>query len=164
MLLQTTNLTVNYGNIRALDAVSIGIAEGELTALLGANGAGKTTLLKTISRLLKPVSGSMLYHGQKPYENAVLEKLPPEQVVKAGIAQCPEGRKVFPRQTVYENLKMGAYVRSDNEIEDDIDQMLERFPRLKERRNHLAGHLSGRAADAGYLSGATLASETSIAR
>ena len=137
MLLEIKKLTVKYGNIIALDNVSIKVEEGVLTTILGANGAGKTTLLKTLSRLLKPTSGEMIYQGEN------LEQMTPEAVVRKGVAHCPEGRKVFPRQTVYENLKMGGFTRKDNEIEADIENYFNRFPRLKERRNQLAGHLSG---------------------
>ncbi len=137
-LLTIRDLTVKYGNITALHEVNMDIEEGKLTTLLGANGAGKSTLLKTISRLLKPAAGEMLYMGERH-----LERMAADEVVKAGIAHCPEGRRVFPRQTVSENLKMGGYVRTDSDVDRDIHAFLERFPRLAERRDHLAGHLSG---------------------
>jgi branched-chain amino acid transport system ATP-binding protein len=137
MLLEVTNLSVKYGNIGALNGVSLAVREGELTTLLGANGAGKSTLLKTISGLLRPHTGGIVYLGE-PIGNK-----PPEAIVKAGVSHCPEGRKVFPRQTVYENLKLGAFTRPDGEVEKDIQAFLEKFPRLGERRNHPAGHLSG---------------------
>lgn len=137
MLLEVKHLSVRYGKINALDGVSLAVGEGELTALLGANGAGKSTLLKTISGLLRARTGEIVYQGER------IDSRPPEVIVRAGICQCPEGRKVFPRQTVYENLKLGAYSRGDGDVEKDIQTFLEKFPRLGERRNHRAGHLSG---------------------
>jgi branched-chain amino acid transport system ATP-binding protein len=137
MLLEIKNLTVKYGKITALDNISLNVKEGELTTFIGANGAGKTTLLNTISGLLKPFFGEINFLGQR------IDNKSPDLIVKLGISQCPEGRKVFPRQTVYENLRMGAYTRVDKQIEDDIEKYFNQFPRLKERRNHLAGHLSG---------------------
>jgi len=137
VLLEVNKLWVRYGKINALSGVSLAVREGELTTILGANGAGKSTLLKTISGLLRPHSGEVVYLGQR------IDGKPPEIVVKAGVSQCPEGRKVFPRQTVYENLKLGAYTRSDDEVEKDIQTFFEKFPPLADRRNHPAGHLSG---------------------
>jgi len=137
VLLEVNKLSVKYGKISALNGVSLAVRDGELTTLLGANGAGKSTLLKTISGLLRPHTGEILYLGQR------IDSRPPEAIVKAGISQCPEGRKVFPRQTVYQNLKLGAYARVDGEVEKDILTFFEKFPRLGERRNHPAGHLSG---------------------
>ncbi|MDI6870981.1 MAG: ABC transporter ATP-binding protein [Bacillota bacterium] len=137
MLLEVKGLSVKYGKIEALKDVSLSVKEGELTTLLGANGAGKTTLLKTISGLLKPFAGEIVYLGRR------LDTLPTDAVVRAGISHCPEGRKVFPRQTVYENLKIGAYTRRDGEVEKDIEDFFAKFPRLGERRNQRAGHLSG---------------------
>jgi len=137
VLLEINKLSVRYGKINALNGVSLTVEEGELTTLLGANGAGKSTLLKTISGLLRPYSGEIVYQGQR------IDNKPPETIVKAGVSQCPEGRKVFPRQTVYENLKLGAFSRADGEVEKDVQAFLEQFPRLGERRNHPAGHLSG---------------------
>ena len=137
MIFSTNDLTVKYGQITALTDLSIHLESGELTTLLGANGAGKTTLLKTISGLLKPTKGCITYQGIN------IEGMQPDRIIKMGIAHCPEGRKALPRQTVYENLKMGAYIRNDSEVEKDIDRFFEMFPRLQERRDHLAGHLSG---------------------
>jgi len=137
MLLEIKNLVVKYGKITALQGISLQVQEGELTIFIGANGAGKTTLLNTISGLIKPFSGEISFLGQR------IDRQPSELIVKAGISQCPEGRKVFPRQTVYENLKMGAFTRQDDQIEADIDKYFKQFPKLAERRNHLAGHLSG---------------------
>jgi branched-chain amino acid transport system ATP-binding protein len=137
MLLEIKDLSVKYGKIEALKGVSMQVKEGELTTLLGANGAGKTTLLKTISGLLKPASGEILYMGN------IISGKPADFVVRSGIAHCPEGRRVFPRQSVYENLRMGAYTRKDDEIESDIEKFFKQFPRLGERRHHKAGLLSG---------------------
>lgn len=137
MIFSTNDLTVKYGQITALHDVSIHLEKGELTTLLGANGAGKTTLLKTISGLLKPTKGCITYQGVN------IEGMQPDRIIKMGIAHCPEGRKALPRQTVYENLKMGAYIRNDSEVEQDIERFFEKFPRLRERRDQLAGHLSG---------------------
>lgn len=136
-LLEIKNLTTKYGKIVALEKVSLSIKKGELTVILGANGAGKTTLLKTISKIIKPFMGEIIFLGKR------IDSLPPDAIVKKGITQCPEGRKVFPRQTVYENLKLGAFTRNDEEIEEDIRGFYKKFPRLKERSLHLAGHLSG---------------------
>jgi branched-chain amino acid transport system ATP-binding protein len=137
MIFSTNDLTVKYGQITALRDLSIHLEKGELTTLLGANGAGKTTLLKTISGLLKPTKGCVTYQGVN------IEGMQPDRIIKMGIAHCPEGRKALPRQTVYENLKMGAYIRNDSEVEQDIERFFEKFPRLRERRDQLAGHLSG---------------------
>jgi len=138
MIFSTNDLTVKYGQITALRDLSIHLEAGELTTLLGANGAGKTTLLKTISGLLKPTKGCITYQGVN------IEGMQPDRIIKMGIAHCPEGRKALPRQTVYENLKMGAYIRNDSdEVEKDIERFFEMFPRLQERRDQLAGHLSG---------------------
>jgi branched-chain amino acid transport system ATP-binding protein len=136
-MLEINNLTVKYGKIKALSNVSLKVEKGKLTTLLGANGAGKTTLLNTISGLLKPVSGEIIYEGQH------IEGKPTDAIVRIGVAQCCEGRKVFPRQTVHENLRLGAFTRKDNEIEKDIEKFYKKFPRLGERRNHRAGFLSG---------------------
>jgi branched-chain amino acid transport system ATP-binding protein len=138
MIFSTNDLTVKYGQITALRDLSIHLEAGELTTLLGANGAGKTTLLKTISGLLKPTKGCITYQGVN------IEGMQPDRIIKMGIAHCPEGRKALPRQTVYENLRMGAYIRNDSEeVEKDIDRFFEMFPRLRERKDQLAGHLSG---------------------
>ena len=137
MLLEVKDLTVKYDQIAALKGISLQVEEGKLTTLLGSNGAGKSTLLKTVSGALKPAAGDILYMGSN------IAKLTSHDIVKKGIVQCPEGRKVFPRQTVYENLKMGAFVRNDREIGEDIEKYYQQFPILKERRNQKAGLLSG---------------------
>lgn len=137
MILEVKGITVKYGKIEALKNLSISVREGELTTLLGANGAGKTTLLKTISGLLKPASGEVVYMGN------VISSKPADKIVRSGVAHCPEGRKVFPRQTVQENLRMGAYTRRDKEVEQDIERFFKKFPRLGERCHQKAGSLSG---------------------
>ena len=138
MLLEVKNLVVKYGEITALHGVSLSAEEGRLTTLLGANGAGKSTLVKALSGQLKPAQGEIWFNGEN------ITGLPVHEVVKRGIVQCPEGRKVFPQQSVYENLKMGAYTRSDKkEIEEDIEKYCQMFPVLGERKTQKAGLLSG---------------------
>ncbi|MGX8702571.1 ABC transporter ATP-binding protein [Caproiciproducens sp.] len=136
-MLEIKDLTVRYGIIEALSKVSLGIEEGKLTALLGANGAGKTTLLKTISGLLKPASGEIFFEEKR------INNKPADAIVRWGIAHCPEGRKVFPRQTVQENLRLGAFTRKDQDVDQDIESFFQKFPRLGERRDQKAGFLSG---------------------
>lgn len=138
MLLEIKDLHVSYGAIRALSGISFNINKGEIVALIGANGAGKSTTLRTISGLIKPAKGSILYKGME------LTKLPPHKIVEAGISQVPEGRRVFPDMTVMENLEMGAYTRKDKaEIKESLKSVFKRFPRLEERKCQLAGTLSG---------------------
>ena len=137
-LLQIENLTVNYGGIQALQGVSLTVQPGEVVTLIGANGAGKSTTLRAVSRLLRPRSGRILYDGQD------ISRARPDQVVQLGIAQCPEGRRVLARQTVADNLLLGAYIRRDRTaITGDLDAQFATFPRLAERRSQLAGTLSG---------------------
>ncbi len=137
-LLEISELCVNYDGIRALDQVNLWIEQGEVVTLIGANGAGKTTTLKAISRLINPRSGQISYNGRP------ITRRPPYELVKLGLAHCPEGRRVLAKQTVLDNLELGAYVRSDMKaIRQDIDAQLQLFPRLAERRHQLAGTLSG---------------------
>ena len=137
-MLELRELEVAYGNIRALKGVSLTVAEGELVTLIGANGAGKSTTLKTISGLLRPKAGTLLYRGQP------LEHLPPHRIVGLGISHCPEGRHVFGRLTVTENLRLGAVQRQDHQnLQGDIEHVYKMFPVLKERSAQLAGTLSG---------------------
>lgn len=137
-LLQIENLQVNYGGIQALKDISLHINQGEVVTLIGANGAGKTTLLRTISRLLNPRAGTIYYQG------APITRLKPDQIVRQGIAHSPEGRRMLTRLSVLDNLRLGAYTRSDNSaINSDIDRMFTLFPRLGERKKQLAGTLSG---------------------
>jgi branched-chain amino acid transport system ATP-binding protein len=136
-MLEVIDLQVFYGEIHALKGVSLRVEQGEIVALLGNNGAGKTTTLKTISGLLRPRVGRVLLEGQP------VQALPPHEIVARGVAHAPEGRKIFNRLTVFENLEMGAYLRSDRDILEDVERVFTLFPRLKERRTQVAGTLSG---------------------
>ncbi len=136
-MLELKNLCVNYGGIQALKDVSLTVKTGEVVCLIGANGAGKSTTLRAISRIIRPKSGSIIFN------NTDVSRFEAAHVVRLGIAQSPEGRQVLSRQSVRDNLEMGAYVRNDNEINADIDLQFQRFPRLLERQNQLAGTLSG---------------------
>ena len=137
-MLEVTGLRVAYGGIQAVRGITFHVNQGEMVALIGANGAGKTSTLKALSRLLDTAGGSVRYGGQE------ISRLPPHQLIEQGIALVPEGRGVFPRMSIVENLKMGAYCRRDNDaIGTDMDHVFSLFPRLKERALQLAGTLSG---------------------
>lgn len=137
-MLEVKDLQVFYGMIHAIKGVSFEVGEGEIIALIGANGAGKTTILHTISGLISPREGSILFEGNE------LTKIPAHKVVSLGMAQVPEGRRVFAQMSVMQNLKMGAYTRNDKEeLEQTLQAVFRRFPRLEERRNQPAGTLSG---------------------
>ncbi len=137
-MLDIENLQVFYGEIHALKGISLQVEKGEIVALLGNNGAGKTTTLKTVSGLLRPRVGRVVLEGEPIHE------LPPHEIVSRGVAHAPEGRKIFNRLTVNENLEMGAYLRSDGvAIGEDMERVFALFPRLKERRLQVAGTLSG---------------------
>jgi branched-chain amino acid transport system ATP-binding protein len=137
-LLEVNNLSVHYGGIQALQDVTLAVYPGEVVTLIGANGAGKSTTLRAISRLLSPRAGQILYDGRD------IGRLRPDEVVRLGIAQCPEGRRVLTRQSVLDNLLLGAYNRSDKaQVKADIERQFTNFPRLAERRAQLAGTLSG---------------------
>ena len=137
-MLEINDIEVFYGMIQAIKGVSFEVNEGEVIALIGANGAGKTTILHTITGLLSPKKGSVIFEGQD------ITKAPAHKIVSLGIAHVPEGRRVFAALTVFENLKMGAYTRKDkNEIAQTLEMVYKRFPRLEERKNQLAGTLSG---------------------
>ncbi|MBP2634779.1 MAG: livF 7 [Firmicutes bacterium] len=137
-MLKVDNINVYYGAIHALKGISVEVNQGEIVTLIGANGAGKSTTLRTISGLLKPKTGQILFEGQNIAGTAA------QNIVKLGISQVPEGRRVFAHMTVLENLDLGAYLRSDSkEIKADMDKVFSRFPRLAERRSQLAGTLSG---------------------
>jgi branched-chain amino acid transport system ATP-binding protein len=136
-LLEVKDLTVAYGAIRALQGISFAVEEGEIVTLIGANGAGKTTTLKTISGLLKPIQGEILFAGRR------IDNLPADKVARLGIIQVPEGRKPFVDLTVRENLLLGAFHRSKSELYSSFDRVFRSFPRLKERFNQRAGTLSG---------------------
>ncbi|MBR2068014.1 MAG: ABC transporter ATP-binding protein, partial [Solobacterium sp.] len=137
-MLKIDNLVVKYGMIEALKGISFEVHKGEIVTLIGANGAGKTTTLQSISGLLKPTSGTIELEGKD------ITKIPAHQIVTLGLAQVPEGRRVFAEQTVEENLNLGAYFRKDKEkIEKDRENVYSLFPRLFERKKQLAGTLSG---------------------
>ena len=137
-MLKVENLKVRYGMIEAIKGISFEVKDGEIVTLIGANGAGKTTTMHAISGLLKPAAGSITLDGHD------LVKMPPHKIVSLGLAQVPEGRRVFAQQTVEENLVLGAYTRKDKTaIAEDREKVFELFPRLKERRTQLAGTLSG---------------------
>jgi branched-chain amino acid transport system ATP-binding protein len=137
-LLQVDAIETYYGSIQALKGVSLEVHEGEIVTLIGANGAGKSTTLRSINGLNHPRRGTIAFRG------ANITNEPPHQVVKMGIAQSPEGRKLFPRMSVTENLEMGAFQRNDRHaFREDMDRVFELFPRLAERRNQKAGTMSG---------------------
>ena len=137
-MLEVKDLEVYYGMIQAIKGISFEVNQGEVIALIGANGAGKTTTLHTITGLLSPKKGSVMFEGTD------ITKVPAHKIVSMGMAHVPEGRRVFAELSVYENLKMGAYTRKDkNEIEESLANVYKRFPRLEERRNQMAGTLSG---------------------
>jgi branched-chain amino acid transport system ATP-binding protein len=136
-LLDVRDLQVNYGGIQALQGVSFHVNAGEVVSLIGANGAGKSTALRAISRIVKARGGSINYDG------CDLLSMRPEEVVRAGIAHSPEGRRVLTRLSVEDNLELGAYIRKDNEVAADIEEKFRLFPRLQERRSQLSGTLSG---------------------
>ncbi len=137
-MLEIKDLKVNYGMIQAIKGLSFHVEEGEVIALIGANGAGKTTILHTITGLLSPKEGSVVFEGTD------ITKIPAHKIVPMGMAHVPEGRRVFANLSVLQNLKMGAYTRSDKkEIEETLQMIYKRFPRLEERQNQMAGTLSG---------------------
>ncbi len=137
-MLKVENLNVHYGAIHALKGLSFEVNQGEIVTLIGANGAGKTTTLHTLSGLLKPTQGSITLNGED------LTAIKAHNIINMGMAQVPEGRRVFAQMTVQENLEMGAFLRNDAEgIQKDLDGVFEKFPRLKERRKQLAGTMSG---------------------
>ena len=137
-LLEVKNLDVHYGVIQAIKDVSFEVNEGEIVTLIGANGAGKTTTMQSIMGLIHPSRGEIYYDGQK------INGIPSHKIVKLGMTQVPEGRRIFSELTVYENLLMGAYTRTDKDgIEKDLKDIYALFPRLEERRNQIAGTLSG---------------------
>lgn len=138
MMLEVNNLEVYYGAIRALHGVSFQVEKGEIVTLIGANGAGKSTTMRTISGLIRPRAGEVVFLGQR------IDNVPAHRIVRLGISHVPEGRMIFPNLTVYENLLMGAYTRQDKgEIAASLEMVMERFPRLRERQKQLAGTLSG---------------------
>ncbi|MFN2272546.1 MAG: ABC transporter ATP-binding protein [Anaerolineae bacterium] len=137
-MLEVNDVHAYYGNIHALKGISLTVEEGEIVTLIGANGAGKSTTLNVICGLLHPQSGTIRLEGQE------IHGLPPHEVVGRGVSQAPEGRRIFGRLTVQENLEMGAFLRSDSEgIQRDMRRVFDLFPRLEERRKQLGGTLSG---------------------
>ncbi|MBR2531041.1 MAG: ABC transporter ATP-binding protein [Lachnospiraceae bacterium] len=137
-MLKVENLKVQYGMIEAIKGISFEVNDGEIVTLIGANGAGKTTTMHAISGLVKPSAGSIMLNDTE------LTKVQPHKIVEMGLAQVPEGRRVFAQQTVEENLTLGAYARKDKDaITADMEDVFQLFPRLKERRTQLAGTLSG---------------------
>ncbi|MBQ9904189.1 MAG: ABC transporter ATP-binding protein [Synergistaceae bacterium] len=136
-VLKVENINVFYGSIHAIKGISFEVYEGEIVTLIGANGAGKSTTLNTISGLLHPSTGSISFLGES------LAKVPPYKIVERGLAQVPEGRRVFAQMTVNENLEMGAFTQSSSSIPEDLEKVYSLFPRLKERMNQTAGTLSG---------------------
>jgi branched-chain amino acid transport system ATP-binding protein len=137
-ILEINDIHTYYGSIHALKGISLQVREGEIVTLLGANGAGKSTTLRSINGLNRPRQGSIRFQGRD------ITSVPAHDIVKRGIAQSPEGRRLFPRMTVTENLEMGAFQRSDRDgIRDDMDRVFELFPRLQERKDQKAGTMSG---------------------
>ncbi|HTD35016.1 MAG TPA: ABC transporter ATP-binding protein [Candidatus Elarobacter sp.] len=137
-MLEVSGLVARYGRITALEDVSLSVAEGEIVTLIGANGAGKTTTLRTISGLVRPAAGTIRFAGRE------ITRLAPNEIVRAGVGHSPEGRRIFPRMTVRENLELGAYTRrAKHEIAEDLERVLAIFPRLKERYDQKGGTMSG---------------------
>jgi branched-chain amino acid transport system ATP-binding protein len=136
-MLALDNVTLHRGRTRVLDGVSLVVDEGELVALIGANGAGKTTVLRTISGILAPSAGTITFRGK------AIQGADPDAIVRLGIAHCPEERKIWPQMSVQEHLELGAFIRSDHDVDADMERVFDTFPVLKERRDQLAGTLSG---------------------
>lgn len=137
-MLKLEDVNAYYGTVHALKGINININQGEIVVLIGANGAGKTTALKTLSGILKPKTGKILFEGKD------ISSSPAPDIVKLGISHVPEGRRIFPSMTVMENLEMGAYTRKDKTcLKGDYENIFSKFPILKERKNQLAGTLSG---------------------
>lgn len=135
-ILEIKDLKVQFGGIKAVDGISIDVEKGKIVTLIGANGAGKSTTLRSVAGIIRPQEGEIFFEGEN------ITGLSPDKIVAKGIAMCPEGRRVFPNLTVLENLKIGAYLRSDD-FSSDIEYVYSLFPRLKERHWQLAGTLSG---------------------
>ena len=136
-LLELEDVHSYYGGIEALKGISVEVDEGEVVTLIGANGAGKSTTLRSISGLTPPRQGSIRFDGTE------IGDMPPQDIVKLGISQAPEGRRIFPRMSVRENLELGAFLRHDESIEGDLERVFTLFPRLKERERQKAGTMSG---------------------
>jgi branched-chain amino acid transport system ATP-binding protein len=136
-LLEVQDLHTYYGNIAALKGISLEVNEGEVVTLIGSNGAGKSTTLRSISGLTPPREGTIKFDGKE------IGETPPQEIVRLGISQAPEGRRCFARMSVRENLELGAFLRRDERIKDDLDRVYDLFPRLKEREKQKAGTMSG---------------------
>ncbi len=136
-MLEIQGINVFYGAIQALEDVSINVQKGEIVGIIGSNGAGKSTLLRTISGLLRPRTGSITFNGKD------LTTCPAHEIVKLGISHSPEGRRIFTNMSVHENLQLGAFIRKDGDIQKDMEAVLARFPRLKERFKQNSGTMSG---------------------
>ena len=136
-MLKVENINVHYGVINAIKNISFEVNDGEIVALIGANGAGKTSIMHALSGLVKVSSGHILF------DNHDFSKVPAHKIVSYGLAQVPEGRRIFAQLSVADNLEMGAYLRTDHKIEADLERVYQLFPRLKERKSQLAGTLSG---------------------
>jgi branched-chain amino acid transport system ATP-binding protein len=136
-MLDIRNINVYYGAIHALEDVTVKVEPGEIVAIIGSNGAGKSTLLRTISGLLRPRTGTMSFKGQD------LTSMAPHDIVRAGISHSPEGRRIFTNMSVHENLQLGAFIRKDAGVADDMENVLKRFPRLRERFKQNSGTMSG---------------------
>ena len=136
-LLEVKDIHSYYGNIEALKGISLEVNEGECVTLIGSNGAGKSTTLRSISGLTPPRQGSIRFNGEE------IGETPPQEIVRKGVSLSPEGRRIFPRMSVTENLELGAYMRRDKNIAQDLDRVFDLFPRLNERRTQKAGTMSG---------------------
>ena len=136
-MLEIKGINVFYGAIQALDDVSIQVNPGEIVAIIGSNGAGKSTLLRTISGLIRPRTGTISYNQTE------ITNMQPHEIVKLGLSHAPEGRRIFTNMSVQENLQLGAYLRKDHQVQSDMEAVLNRFPRLRERFRQSAGTLSG---------------------
>lgn len=138
-MLEVKNLDVHYGKIHAIKDISFNVKKGEIVTLIGANGAGKTTILHTLSKMIKPTNGAIIFKGQE------IGNIVPQKMVSMGMAHSPEGRRIFSQLSIQENLELGAYSRKPNksEFDHDLEEVFGRFPRLKERRKQHAGTLSG---------------------
>ena len=137
MTLEISHLTTQFGSVTAVDDISFSAKASEITTVIGANGAGKSTLLRTISGMLRPRTGSISFKGKN------IVSTPPHEIVKAGISHSPEGRRIFTNMSVHENLQLGAYIRKDADIHKDMEAVLDRFPRLRERFKQNSGTMSG---------------------
>ncbi len=136
-MLEIDNLDVYYGAIQALNGVTLNVQEGEVVSIIGSNGAGKSTLLRTVSGLNRPREGAIRFKGSE------IQGTAPDKIVRMGISQSPEGRRIFTNMTVQENLQLGAFTRTDNEIQSDMEKVMDKFPRIRERLKQSAGTLSG---------------------